>query len=373
MKSLERITTALDRGIPDRVPVITFTNIAAGNLGRELTEYILQNADAQFEFPVREFLYNEFPAVGVKLSCDLEMTDDGWITRIYRSSDGTGFTDQYRISDGGTYRSYRKHIFHDISVIEKILSTEYLRPENNPEFIKDINHFCDIQDKHNTENEFCAVVINNPLSFLAANTDPVDMSLWTVLERDEVNRYIKEMTRRISEYADFMLDSYDMNCIFILGGSEYGIPPLMSPVDFEEFVFQNDKQIIDVLHSYGKKVLIHCHGKIAEFVSRFIQMGGDGIHPLEPVGPTGDCDIRDIKEKYGRDICLVGNIQYNDFQDAGEHEMESIVSNLMDAAKRDGGFILSPACPMFHDKTTKGSISRNIRAFIDSGIKFGKY
>lgn len=373
MTSLERIITTLDKGIPDRVPVITFTNIATGNLGKQLTEYILENADAQFEYPIKEFLYNEFPIVGAKLSCDEEIMPDGFISRTYTSSHGMVFTDQYRYSAGGTYRSYRKHIFHDISIAEKILLIPYIKPENNSDFNNNIKQFCDIQDKHNTGHEFCAIIINNPLSFIAANSDPVDMSLWTVLNRDIINIYLEEITRRMSEYINYMLSIYDMNCIFILGGSEYGIPPLMSPKDFEEFVFQNDRQIIDVLHSYGKKVLIHCHGKIAGFVLRFIEMGGDGIHPLEPIGPTGDCDIRDIKDKFGRDICLVGNIQYNDFQDSKEDEMELIVSNLMDAAKRDGGFILSPACPMFHDQTTEGSISRNIRAFIDSGIKYGKY
>ncbi len=373
MKSLERVKTALCGDIPDRVPVITFTNIASGNLGEDLTRYILEHADAQFEFPIKVFLYNEFPGVGIDVTRTDTTSEDGWITRTYSSPYGKSFSDQIRFSAGGMYRSYKKHIFHDIGEVEAFLAIPYVKPEDNPSFIAEIKAFCRIQDQHNTDHEFCMILINDALSFLAANADPQDMSLWTILERETIKRYFAEITKRMVEYIDHMLSNFDMECIFMLGGPEFGIPPLMSPADFEEFVFQYDRQLIETLHRYDKKVLVHSHGKINAFLLRFIEMGADGIHPLEAVGPTGDCDILAVKEKYGKEICLVGNIQYDDFQYCSEEGMDEIVKDLMAAAKTGGGFILSPACPMFHDKTTEGQINRNIRAFIDAGIRYGDY
>ena len=102
-------------------------------------------------------------------------------------------------------------------------------------------------------------------------------------------------------------------------------------------------------------------------------MGADGIHPLEPVGMTGDCDIEEIKRKYGKHICLTGNVQYEDFYERNPQQIETIVSKLVLAAKENGGFILSPACPMYHDKQTAQRINRNLCAFIDAGLKYGKY
>jgi len=98
----------------------------------------------------------------------------------------------------------------------------------------------------------------------------------------------------------------------------------------------------------------------------------DGIHPLEPVGATGDCDLNTVKQRYGRRICLVGNIQYEDFAEMTPPQMKSRVKQLMDAAKAGGGFILSPACPLFHSRMPE-KIEANIRAYVDAGLEYGRY
>ena len=108
------------------------------------------------------------------------------------------------------------------------------------------------------------------------------------------------------------------------------------------------------------------------FIEDFIHMGADGLHPLEPVGATGDCDLREIKRLYGKDICLVGNVQYEDFARSSPEEMDRCVRDTMVAAKAGGGFILSPACPFYH-RLLPAQIVRSIEAFIDAGHRHGAY
>ena len=48
------------------------------------------------------------------------------------------------------------------------------------------------------------------------------------------------------------------------------------------------------------------------------------------------------------------------------------MKGVMDDAKEGGGFILSPACPLFHGHMPE-RIERNIKAFIDAGIAYGRY
>jgi len=80
-----------------------------------------------------------------------------------------------------------------------------------------------------------------------------------------------------------------------------------------------------------------------------------------------DCELKTLKERYGSEICLVGNIQYEDFTEVTSRDMEDKVKQLMDIAKEGGGFILSPACSFFHSKMPD-KIEKNIKAFIYAGL-----
>jgi hypothetical protein len=371
MKALERIKATLNGKIPDRVPVITFTNIAAGNLGPELTEYIRTHADAQYEYPIPEFLYNEFPCLGIQIQKREETTPDGWTERTW-ICDGDTFSDSFKWAAGGMYRSYRRHVIDDIDVLERILALPYIEPQENAAFIRCMQAYIAQQEAHNTENEFCCIGINDPLSFLAANASPEDMAIWSITEEDRVDAFLQEITRRQVAYLEYMLQNFPLACIFMIGGPEYGIPPLMSPRCFREYVFKNDQKIIGVLHRYGQKVLLHCHGKIRAFLDQMLEMGADAVHPLEAPGPTGDCAEADVKKAYGDRLCLVGNIQYTSFALSSEEEIEQEVKRLMDLWKPGGRFILSPACPLYHSGE-QGNTQKTIRAFIDAGLKYGRY
>ena len=373
MRSIDRVKAAMSCEVPDRVPVITYTSIDSGNLSGELTNYIRNNADAQYEYHIGEFLYTELPCTGMDAVVDVKENIDGWMTRTYTSSIGEHFSNEFKWGEGKMYRSYRKWVIDDPSVTERLLTLPYLKPDGNSSFIASLEFVDSTSDLHNTDNEFCWINLTDPLSFLATHCNPADFAIWSRTDRDKLLNFAKEQGRRFCEYLEYSLSHYRMDCVFLLGGPEYAIPPLMSPQDFEDFVFDIDKEIIDLLHKYGKKVAIHCHGKIKNFVQRFIAMGADAIHPLEPVGATGDCDLAEIKALYGKDICLIGNIQYADLASLPAEGIDKLVKSVMDNAKEGGGFILSPACPLYCGESTRDIVERNVRAMIDAGLRYGKY
>ena len=157
-----------------------------------------------------------------------------------------------------------------------------------------------------------------------------------------------------------------------IGGAEYAIPPLMSPKAFQEYIVPYDGKLIEVIHEHGGLVYYHSHGKVREFIPSFIDIGADGLHPLEPVGATGDCDLVEVKRLFGRDICLMGNIQDHDLARLSREQIEQIVRNAVLAAKDGGGFILSPSCTPYHNPMPD-RLEENIMTFIEAGLKYGQY
>ena len=99
-----------------------------------------------------------------------------------------------------------------------------------------------------------------------------------------------------------------MNGPFQWVGPEVYIPPLASPQDFEDFVFQFDKPLCDDIHNAGGYVWVHCHGKVANFIGRYIDMGVDILNPLEPP-KNGDINLEQIIKKYGNRIGWEGNFE----------------------------------------------------------------
>jgi hypothetical protein len=371
MRSLDRILLTLERKVPDRVPVITFSNISDDNLGPQLKNLILEKADAEFEIYEDAFSYMSFPGLGTMPDLQEIRHPDGWIERKYRIS-GRQFSEVFTFSNEGLYRIYKKHVIDDIGVVDDLVSLDFVPPGQNADFKERVASYPKLVESHTGSNEFCMMIVNDPLSFLCANSSPEDVSIWTITDRPAIRAFLDETLKRALLYLEYMLERADLPAVFLMGGAEFAIPPLMSPRDFDEFVLAYDKEMIRLIHKFNKKVIVHCHGKIGNFISSFIEMGADGVHPLEPVGSTGDCEIRKIKEKYGRDICLVGNIQYEDFAEITPQEMDRNVRLLMETAKDGGGFILSPGCP-FYSTPMPASIEANIRAYIEAGNRYGRY
>ena len=86
-------------------------------------------------------------------------------------------------------------------------------------------------------------------------------------------------------------------------------------------------------------VIKHSDGNIWPLLDMIVEAGADAINPLEP---SAGMDIAEVKAKYGRQVCLVGNIDCGDLLSHGTPEqVEAAVKQCIADAGPGGGFILS--------------------------------
>ena len=159
--------------------------------------------------------------------------------------------------------------------------------------------------------------------------------------RDLVDQAISNYSDRILQHAKNALDS-GIKAPFSWVGPELFIPPLMSPNDFDDFVFKYDQPLCDLIHNNGGYVWMHCHGKVANFLERFINMGIDVINPLEPA-PNGDVVMSDIVAKYGNRIGFEGNIEIQEILQAEPEHLKTLIKSCVDAGSKSSRFILCPS------------------------------
>jgi uroporphyrinogen decarboxylase len=114
---------------------------------------------------------------------------------------------------------------------------------------------------------------------------------------------------------------------------------------------------------------IHCCGPEKKLVEiSALETDLTSIEPLEPK-PMGDCDLREIKQKYGHKLALKGNLHTTDVLLYGTVErVKEACKQAIDEAGEGGGFLLSSA-----DQTARDTPDANIIAMQEVAETYGKY
>ena len=98
----------------------------------------------------------------------------------------------------------------------------------------------------------------------------------------------------------------------------------VSPVSFKNYYSSSYRRTADVLHSAGKKLIVHAGGPVGNLLEELGKSGVDGIEGIAGT-PQGDTDLSTAREKAGPDLTLWGGIPQDfvletrnqgDFEDA---------------------------------------------------------
>ncbi len=162
--------------------------------------------------------------------------------------------------------------------------------------------------------------------------------------------------------------SIDLGAEIVLEWDDYAYRhgPMMSPKHWKEFIFPCLKRVADEFHQKGAFLMVHSDGDIRLLMDMIIEAGVDIIQPLQP---DAGMDIIEVAERWGDDICLVGNIDVARLLPFGTpQEVAESAKRAIRAAAPSGGYMLSSG-HMINDSCKP----RNFLAQIRAGKKFGKY
>lgn len=130
-------------------------------------------------------------------------------------------------------------------------------------------------------------------------------------------------------------------------GPEYASPPYLPPSLFREYVCRYVAPMIDAIHAGGGYARIHSHGNLKAILDDIAGMGADALDPIEPP-PQGDVELGYVRERYGNNMVLFGNLEASDIENMPTKRFEEKVRRaLAEGNSGEGrGFVLMPsACP----------------------------
>ena len=102
----------------------------------------------------------------------------------------------------------------------------------------------------------------------------------------------------------------------------------------EKYFFPWLKKIGDLAKRYNKPLIYHTDGILYDIMDRIIGCGVDAIHPIEPKA----MDLAEVKQRYGDQLCLIGNIDVDLLARGKVDEIRTNVIRNIREAGYNGGY-----------------------------------
>ena len=209
--------------------------------------------------------------------------------------------------------------------------------------------------------------VGEPIGALYHSADLEEMAVWSLTAPRKIEALLGRLMERCRVIYRFLLEQ-DVGDVYFMVGSELASPPLVSRATFQRWIVPYAKELIAMVHAYGKKVIQHYHGQIKEILLDFLEMAPDALHTIE-APPTGNCTHTEAFRIVGDRIGLIGNIQYDQFRALTPEQMDAAVRECLEECK-GRRFMLSPTAGPYETEISE-RVQQNYMQFLRSGWKYG--
>jgi uroporphyrinogen decarboxylase len=360
MNGKERLETALSLGVPDAVPVWELGYNESSIRG--IASFFMDEADLPSD----------------KILADMDGEDKvktiGALASFVRELDIDGVT---AFNMMPRERVDKNHIKDAMGVVSHLSPLGEPHPVSGP--INDPSDLDSFKMRRPEESDLLmldALKSSLPDRSVAFDTQGPFRLGWGVMASMEkmLMAYLlePEFVHRLSRViTDYCLELLEMaiqkgaDWILLDGDLAFNAGPLMSPDHYKEFILPYHREICELVHQKGKKIAKHSDGNIGPIIPDLIEAGFDGIHPIQPQ----NMDIGQTKEKYGDQLCLLGNIDCSHLLVTGtESEVEETVRQTIEVASPKGGYIISSSNSIHPEVNPQNYI-----AMVKAAKKYGRY
>jgi len=132
-----------------------------------------------------------------------------------------------------------------------------------------------------------------------------------------------------------------------LGGGDAS-STVISPSIFSRFVAPFDAPLIAAAHAAGQRIVYHTCGGMMPLLERIADMQPDAMETFTPPDMGGDTRLAAAKARVGPRVCMIGGFdQGHYFADCSPDDTRRAVRACFEQAGAGGGFILAPSDHFF--------------------------
>ena len=351
MKPRERFVTALQCGIPDRVPVFDF--LTSQELQKELIGYKTELYDGASQIELAHKLGTDAIFVNIGGYCGFEDEPH---------EEYSHYKDEW----GVTYikHGYPVMVQTDVPIKNREDWKNYTLP--NPQ----APHRAHVIRDAVKANEYNIAIM---VGFLG----PFTMMYWYFMDLENLSLTLYDdpdlITEMCDAYTQWVLESariaYDAGTIdaFMIADDWGGTSSLlMSPAHLRKLFIKPFGDIVKGLHKYNIPVAMHNDGRIWDVLDDLVNTGINAYHPIEK---SAGMDLGTVKKRYKGKLCAIGNVNNKTTMVTGTPEdVRRETLECLEIAAPGGGYILATDHSLHDDIPFE-----NVYALIEVAKKYGKY
>ena len=371
MTSRERILAALACEVSDRVPISTYELVGYNSRAfennepsyRRLMDAVREKTDCICMWGPRSNSKVFSSSYPVDMELEEERAGDTLIQRHTLHTPEGDLTHTSKIIDNVQTVWETEHWCKNLEDVERVLSVPY------EPLVYDASDYTRVSEEVGDRG----IIMDGASDAMWMAAELMEFgafTMWALSETDHFARVVDVMHERNMENLRRALDA-NVADLYRICGPEYMTPPYLPPPFFDRFVVPYVKEMVDLIHSRGSLVRLHCHGNIGQVLDQMVETGAVAIDPCE-APPDGDIELADIKRRVGDRLCLCGNLELKLLEQGSTEDVRRAVIDCMEAAKRDGGYIILPTAAPINIPLAKKT-EENYLTFIDTALEYGAY
>ncbi len=342
MNSAERVFAALERRVPDRVPIVEvlIDPTIVKKLGFSSYAEMYEELDLDAIFLNSLLDYPEGTTLEIPAG---KIVKNAWGTTLQYTNEVVAIPIDHPIKDPEDWLNYRPP---DPTIPESELRRirEVVRRYKGKRAI--VAHsrevFADSWYLRGMEAYMMDLILRPALAHQIANT---------------VVAYNKERARQLIQAG--------AEIIFLGDDYAHKTGPLMSPRHFRQFHLPGITEIVQYIKRLGAYCIKHTDGNIWPIIEPII---GTGIDCLGPLEPGADMDLLKVKQQFGDRICVLGNVDVDLLSRGAPDEVRAETARLIARCAPGGGYILSSG-----NSISSSVQPENFLAMIETGRMLGRY
>jgi hypothetical protein len=191
----------------------------------------------------------------------------------------------------------------------------------------------------------CVFALDNSPTQAYTAIGPMDY----LLAMADDHSFLNEFMDRVEEFTLSEVEvvrEYPIDVLFLTGPQCGKTGPIVSREMHEQFIFPRIEKMLDMIRPTDVPVILHSDGDNSMLMDWIVGAGFAGLHPIEPCSDR--FNIFDLKRRFGRQICLCGNVDVSGVLTYGtpEEVRQDTLMHLRQLSP-EGGYI----CGSSHDIT----------------------
>jgi uroporphyrinogen decarboxylase len=326
MTSRERVKIALERGIPDRVPIHDgYWDEAVERWLREgLPREAARDRDSLWDYfgtdmrtiPIDPSFMFEEEILEDDVRYLTKRVSDGGVFRYIKGSTATPGLVSFPLKGRREWSELKHRLVPAPERLPSDLAVRYR--------------------KYREDDRFVVIVMHNPYEATWSKFGVTNLLESMKLDPGLVREVFGAVTdMNLAMCEEILAAGYHVDGGWIWGDIAYGKGTLFSIEMYKDLLHPFNKRLAGFFRERGLPVVYHTDGDVRKVIPLLIEAGATCLQPLEA---KAHMDLFDLKRRYGDRLAFMGNVDFEVIS-RGESEMVDEIRTKVGLGKEGGGYI----------------------------------